>query len=109
MPKIYQLQPIGNILEEILIQLLPMANSSDAFILVDDIPSIEQSGDQNSQKSIFKGIGKYNVQIDEFTELLDHKLMEDIGRARTEMKALQHPDGVIIPLGNESNSAIGVI
>ncbi len=108
-PKIYQLQPIGNILEEILIQLLPMANSSDAFILVDDIPSIEQSGDQNSQKSIFKGIGKYNVQIDEFTELLDHKLMEDIGRARTEMKALQHPDGVIIPLGNESNSAIGVI
>ena len=40
-PRIYQLQPIGSILEEILKQLLPMVKSEDAFILVDDIPGIE--------------------------------------------------------------------
>ncbi len=107
-PKIYQLQPIGSILEEILIQLLPMANSSDAFILVDDIPGIERLG-QNTKKSIFKGIGKYNVQIEEFTELLDHELMEAIGRARTEVRVINLPGGVIIPLGDEPNTAIGVI
>lgn len=108
-PKIYQLQPIGNILEEILIQLLPMANGADAFILVDDIPEIKQTKDYSSKKSIFKGIGKYKVNIEEFTELLDHQLMEAIGRARTDMEVVKHPEGVIIPLGDENNSAIGAI
>jgi len=108
-PKIYQLQPIGNILEEILKQLLPMVNSKDAFILVDDIPGIEQLKDENAKKSIFKGIGKYDVNIDEFPELLDHELMEAIGRARTGMKVVNVPDGVIVPLGGDTNSAIGAI
>ncbi|MGE5494795.1 MAG: HD domain-containing phosphohydrolase [Burkholderiales bacterium] len=108
-PKIYQLQPIGNILEEILVQLLPMANSEDAFILVDDIPSIEQSKGESEKKSIYKGIGKYNVNIEEFPELLDHELMEAIGRARTSMKVVNVPDGVIVPLGDESNASIGAI
>ena len=36
-PKIYQLQPIGNILEEILVEIMPLVNSENAFILVDDI------------------------------------------------------------------------
>lgn len=107
-PKIYQLQPIGSILEEILIQLLPMANSADAFILVDDIPSIEQSRD-SAKKSIYKGIGKYNVNIEEFPELLDHELMEAIGRSRTTMKVVNVPGGVIVPLGDDFNAAIGAI
>ncbi|MDD5017899.1 MAG: HD domain-containing response regulator [Eubacteriales bacterium] len=108
-PKIYQLQPIGTILEEILTQLLPMANSADAFILVDDIPGIEQGQGEKTNRSIFKGIGKYHVNIDEFPELLDHELMEAIGRARTEMTVINHPNGVIIPLGDETNAAIGAI
>ncbi len=108
-PKIYQLQPIGSILEEILLQLLPMANSADAFILVDDIPGNEQAHGESARKSIFKGIGKYNVDIDEFTVMLDHHLMEAIGQARTEMSVIRHPEGVIFPLGDENNSAIGAI
>jgi HD-GYP domain-containing protein (c-di-GMP phosphodiesterase class II) len=108
-PKIYQLQPIGSILEEILQQLLPMTGSADAFILVDDIPGNEQAYGETIRKSIFKGIGKYNVDIDEFPELMDHQLMEAIGRARTEMAVVKHPDGVIFPLGDENNSAIGAI
>lgn len=108
-PKIYQLQPIGSILEEILKQLLPMTGSADAFILVDDIPSNELTPGDEARKSIFKGIGQYNVDIDEFPDLLDHRLMEAIGRARTEMTVVQHTDGVIFPLGDENNSAIGAI
>lgn len=108
-PKIYQLQPIGNILEEILIQLLPMVNSEDAFILVDDIPGLEQSKDENDRKSIYKGIGRYDVNIEEFPELLDHELMEAIGRARTTMAVVNVPGGVIVPLADETNTAIGAI
>lgn len=106
-PRIYQLQPIGSILEEILIQLLPMVNSEDAFILVDDIPSIEKS--KGIKKSIYKGIGKYNVDIEEFTELLDPDLMESIGLARTDMMVVKHPGGIIFPLGDDTNAAIGAI
>jgi putative nucleotidyltransferase with HDIG domain len=86
-----------------------MTGSADAFILVDDIPGNEQAYGETIRKSIFKGIGKYNVDIDEFPELMDHQLMEAIGRARTEMAVVKHPDGVIFPLGDENNSAIGAI
>ena len=41
-PKIYQLQPIGNILEEILRQILPLVKGQDAFILVDEFPYEEK-------------------------------------------------------------------
>ena len=68
-PRIYQLQPIGSILEEILKQLLPMVKSEDAFILVDDIPGIEQAFEQVDKKSIYRGIGDYDVDIEEFMEL----------------------------------------
>ncbi len=108
-PKIYQLQPIGSIMEEILLQLLPMTGSADAFILVDDIPGYELMRGESARKSIYKGIGQYNVDIDVFTEMLDHHLMEAIGQARTEMTVVRHTDGVIFPLGDETNSAIGAI
>ena len=108
-PKIYQLQPIGNILEEILAQVLPLVNSTDAFILVDDVPSNKERGHDEANQSIFKGIGKYNVAIENFAELLDHELMEAIGSARTSATMVRHPDGIILPLLDEMNSAIGVI
>lgn len=105
-PKIYQLQPIGNILEEILQQLLPMVQSADAFILVDDLPS---RGQGESNRSIFRGIGRFNVPIDSFTELLDHELMEAVGRARTDSRTILLEDGVILPLLDEHSNAIGAI
>lgn len=108
-PRIYQLQPIGSILEEILKQLLPMVKSEDAFILVDDIPGLEHQGGLGGNKSIYRGIGDYDVDIEEFTELLDPELMEAIGLARTTMEVVKRPDGIIFPLCNETNSAIGAI
>jgi putative nucleotidyltransferase with HDIG domain len=108
-PKIYQLQPIGNIMEEILEQLLPMANSEDAFILIDDIPRRQRSRSESAKRSIFRGIGKYNVNIEEFPDLLDHELMEAIGQSRTSMQIVTTPNGVIVPLGDELNTATGAI
>src|SRR5690554_327784 len=55
-PKIYQLQPIGNILEDILTEILPLVNSKDAFILVDDMTNTIE---EENRSSIFKGIGRY--------------------------------------------------
>ena len=100
-PRIYQLQPIGNILEEILSELLPFVNSKNAFIFVDDV--------EHEGKSIFKGIGEYDVEVEDFTATLGHDLMEQIGYARTKKGVVKLERGIILPLINEYLQAMGVI
>lgn len=104
-PKIYQLQSIGNILKEILTEIMPLVNSENAFILVDDITKM--IGDSN--KSIFKGIGKYSTDVENFLEMLSPNLMEHIGYARTSKQIVWLKDGVILPLTNEYMQSMGVI
>jgi putative nucleotidyltransferase with HDIG domain len=103
-PKIYQLQPLGSILEEILEELLPLVNSENAFILIDDVTSISEG-----RKSIFKGIGRYKTDIEEFIEMLHPELMERIGHARMNQTVERVEEGVILPLNNEMLQSIGVI
>jgi len=103
LPKIYQLQPIGNILEEILMQLMPLVYSSNAFIMADDI-----SKDEN-KKSIFKGIGIYNADINTFMLNLSADFMDDIGKARNSNATIETEHGLIIPLTIENNFNLGVI
>ncbi len=103
-PKIYQLQPIGNILEEILTELLPMLSSENAFILVDNIIDVEES-----RKSIFKGIGKYKTEIYDFMSMLDSLLLESIGKAKITKQVIKTRVGIILPLLNEFGESIGVI
>ena len=103
-PKIYQLQPIDNILEDILRELLPLFMSENAFILVDHIvDSID------SKKSIFKGIGKYKTDIAEFMPMLASELLEAIGKAKISRQVIQISTGIILPLINETAESIGVI
>jgi CheY-like chemotaxis protein len=73
-PKIYQLQPIGNILEGILIGVMTLVNSKNAFILIDNMDDLK-----SNHNSIFKGIGRYNKTIEDFMQMLDSELMEHIG------------------------------
>ncbi len=115
-PKIYQLQPIGNILEEILRQILPLVKGEDAFILVDELPesfSKAQNGSgvivNEEPKSIFCGIGKYRGSVGSFFNVLDHELIEAIGRARTNCSRTFAPEGIILPLCDEHGSSIGVL
>ncbi|HPT91424.1 MAG TPA: DUF3369 domain-containing protein [Acetivibrio sp.] len=101
-PKIYQLQPIGTILEEILEGLMPLVNSKNAFILVDDCNS-----DMN--EIIYKGVGDYNMKVDSMVTMLSPDLMEQIGRARETGEIIQMDHGIILPLLNEINKSSGVI
>lgn len=103
-PKIYQLQPLASILEEILTEIMPLVNSESAFILVDDV-----TGTQEDKKSIIKGIGRYKAEVGEFVELLDPELMEHIGHARMSNETIRFEEGVILPLKNELMQSIGVI
>lgn len=103
-PKIYSLQPIDMILEDILSELLPLVDSENAFILVDDTTDFIAGN-----KSIFKGIGKYKAEINHFMEMLSPSLMEHIGFARITRQKVSLEQGVILPLINEMHQAIGVI
>ncbi len=103
-PKIYQLQPLGSILEDILSEILPLVDSEHAFILIDD-----PTGDSGDQKSIFKGIGRYRTDIEDFVDLLHPEQMEQIGHARMNRQVVLSEDGVILPLTNELMQSIGVI
>jgi len=103
-PKIYQLQPIGNILEDILSEILPLVDSKNAFILVDDVTKLS-----TGNNSIFKGIGIYKAEIEDFMEMLDPQLMEFIGSARINRKIVKLGNRVIIPLLNEFQQDIGII
>lgn len=103
-PKIYQLQPIGSILEEILSEIMPLVDSDNAFILVDDTTNISMSN-----KSIFKGIGKYKAEIGDFMEMLSPSLIEYIGTARLTKQVVHMNQGVILPLINEFQQDMGVI
>lgn len=103
-PKIYSLQPIDTILEEILSEIMPLVDSENAFILVDDTTDF-----MTGNKSIFKGIGKYKAEINHFLEMLSPSLMEHIGFARITKQRVNLDQGVIFPLVNELNQSIGVI
>lgn len=101
-PKIYQLQPIDSILEEILEGLMPLVNSKDAFILVDDCNS-------NQGEIIYKGVGEYKIPAKSLVTMLSTELMERIGYARETKTKVFLEHGVILPLLGENNSTIGVI
>ena len=101
-PKIYQLQPIDSILEEILEGLMPLVNSKDAFILVDDCNS-------NQGEFIYKGVGEYNIPAKSLVTMLSTELMERIGYSRESKIKVFLEHGIILPLLGENNSSIGVI
>ena len=103
-PKIYQLQPIGSILEGILIEVMYFVNSENAFILVDNTEDTN-----NMHNSIFRGIGQYNRKIEDFMAMLNPELMERIGYARINKKVEMMKTGVILPLINEYKQILGVI
>jgi hypothetical protein len=103
-PKIYQLQPIGNILEGILIGVMTLVNSKNAFILIDNMDDLK-----SNHNSIFKGVGRYNKTIEDFMQMLDSELMEHIGYSRTIRRTERVKGGVILPLINELEQSNGVI
>jgi len=103
-PEIYQLKPIDIILKEILKNLLLIIKSTDAFILVDNI--IE---DEESKKSFYKGIGKYDTNMETFAELFNPLCLMGAGSARLQMQATRFEEGVFFPLMSSQRESIGVM
>ncbi|WP_010246704.1 HD domain-containing response regulator [Acetivibrio cellulolyticus] len=104
-PKIYQLQPIDVILEEILASLLMIVNCQHAFILADNIV-----GEANTtQESFYRGIGKFNTDLDTFSTLFTPLKMIYAGSARMNQQIAKYEDGVFLPLMNYKRESIGVI
>lgn len=103
-PKIYQLQSIGSILEEILEGIMPLVNSENAFILADDITNIS-----NNKRIIFKGIGIYKTDLEDFVSKLNPVLMEQTGFARVAKQNVILDDGIILPLMDGLKNTLGVI
>ncbi len=101
-PKIYQLQPIDTILEEILEGLMPLVNSKDAFILVDDCIS-------SHGEIIYKGVGEYKIPVESLVMMLSPDLMERIGFSRENKVTVYLDHGIILPLISENSTSIGVI
>jgi putative nucleotidyltransferase with HDIG domain len=102
-PKIYQLQPISTIMEEILKGLMPLVNSDSAFILIDDFNNTKE------KKVIFKGVGRYDIPTQDLVNKLNPYLMEQIGKSREINEVLTLESGIIFPLHNEYNTSMGVI
>ncbi len=102
-PKIYHLQAIEDLLEEILTSLTPLVNSQDAFILVDNSQNLVRN-----DKILFRGLGKYQINMNDFTANWAPNLMEKIGYARTTKKIIFVEQGLILPLVY-NNESIGVI
>ena len=103
-PKIYQLQPIDTILEEILVQIMPIVDGTNAFILVDN-PTEENA----EKKSIFNGLGKYNTDLNTFWSMLNPEFITKVGTSRAERETLIYENGIIIPLFDEYKHSLGVL
>ncbi len=105
-PEIYQLGPVNTILEEILSGVMYFIECKDAFILADDVHNISKN---IKDKSIFKGIGKFNVDAGNFMEMLNSDFIALIGLTKETQKVANYEDGVMFPLINERKMTIGVI
>ena len=103
-PKIYRLQAVSAILEVVLIEIMRFIDSRNAFILLDT-----QSGSSGTAGRDFRGVGHYDMGIDEFMALHDPEQMAKIAEARTDKKVIKTNKGLFLPLINVNGETLGVI
>ena len=103
-PKIYRLRAIGGILDEILIEIMHFIDSRNAFILVD----MQAEGNETAERD-FRGIGQYDMSIDEFMAVHDSEQMVKIVEAGTDKKVIKTNKGLYLPLVNVNGETLGVI
>lgn len=103
-PEIYQLKPVSDILREILNGIVHVENTGNVFILVDNIGNLN-----TVHNSMFKGIGKFDTNIDSFIKGIEIEAVECIGRARMTKQPEYTGKLAIFPLLNEYSDVIGVL
>ncbi|NLP14099.1 MAG: DUF3369 domain-containing protein [Clostridium sp.] len=103
-PKIYQLQSVSEILENILGEVMFFVKCTNAFIMVDNFTT-----EGSKEKSIFKGVGTYDVNLEKFMKMLEPSFMESIGYARASKECIRTNEGIILPLIDDSMKTLGII
>jgi HD-GYP domain-containing protein (c-di-GMP phosphodiesterase class II) len=93
-PEIFKLLPISTILEKILEEIIPLVNSNQAFILIDDYLK---------EGTIYCGLGKYDRY-----QNIGQELFEKIGYTRTQSSLKFINNGLYLPLILQDKS-IGII
>lgn len=104
-PKIYQLQPVTDIQKDVLTQLIQLIDGNNGFLLIDDFSGLTN----NQRNTIYSGIGKFDIPIEDLISMIDASLMEQIGLARTVKKSIRLEDSAVFPLINEHREAFGII
>ena len=98
--KIYQLQPISSILKRYCCRLCRWLTVKTLLFLWTTLPV-----ENESNQSIYRGIGKYHTDVGDFIELLDPSMIESIRNARCQ-KDVDIGRGVIFPLVNEFHKSM---
>ena len=105
LPKIYQLKPLKGLFEEILHQMLSLNNCEDAFILV----SKHTEEEWHLEESIYEGVGKYNVTLEEFTTSFAPVFLEAMNQSKTKQEVVSIDNGIVLPLVRINGVTQGVI
>ncbi len=103
-PKIYKLQSINEMLRDILSKILPIVNSKNAFILVDNI-----AGNEKESRSFFEGVGQYDDIHEKLMKTLSPELLEGIGIAKMSKRLTKTGKGIVLPLLNGNSKTLGVV
>ncbi len=92
-----------DIIDNILKQLMCLfVNASDSFIIL----KVNINGEQ---KTTYRGIGKYQSEIDDFVKMLDPEFMESWLFVQANNTIEKVKNGMMFPLNDESGRNIGVL
>jgi putative nucleotidyltransferase with HDIG domain len=104
-PEIYKLQPIDEIMKKILYGVLPIIKTNEAFIMVDNL----HNSNEISNKTFYKGLGRYNADIEDVKKVFEPDMMHYAGLARTNKKIEIFDRGAFFPLISDEGDCIGII
>jgi HD-GYP domain len=100
-PKIFQLQSINLVLQDILSQLVGIIGTADAFILVDNFVDYQN---QHIDGDLFCGSGAFRSGIASVSE----SLLERVKLIRTEKRIMRIEDGILIPINDKGCDTLGM-
>ena len=104
-PNIYKLQPLENLLQNILIEILFLVNGKNAFILIENFQIWE-----GLCKNIYKGIGKYEAKNNKsYEDIIDEYIKVHIDIAKKSKQEIRLEKGIILPISDKYIGFNGVI
>jgi len=103
-PKIHRLQPMDDMMREILNDIPGVKGKRSAFIVAENI--LDDSTDDD--KHFFKGIGHYENKV-HFEDIEDKLLKSNIELSKKESKIIDMTDGVIFPLLSGIGKSAGAL